>query len=170
MIFFWKIDVYSQEKIQSRPFWALFGPNLPRFGPKSTFWLISSKQYIEFCLFCVQKLILWSSFGKLMFTVQEKSSPAHFGLFLVQICPFQGQNQHFGLYLLNCSLNFADFLYRNYSNGLLLENLGLQSRKFSSCPIWALFGPNLDLFGTIISLKLICDLGLDLSIVIVYIF
>ena len=41
---------------------------------------------------------------------------------------------------------------------------------FSLCPFWALFGPNLDLFGSNISLKLVCDLGLDLSIVTVYIF
>ena len=32
------------------------------------------------------------------------------------------------------------------------------------------FGLDLDLFGSNISLKLVCDLGLDLSIVIVYIF
>ena len=44
-----------------------------------------------------------------MFTVREKSSPAHFGPFLVQICPFLAQNQDFGLYLPNGSSNLADF-------------------------------------------------------------
>ena len=43
-------------------------------------------------------------------------------------------------------------------------------RKNLSLPIFGLFGPNLDLFGSNISVKLVFDLGLDLSIVIVYIF
>ena len=64
-----------------------------------------------------------------MFTVREKSSPTHFGPFLVQISHFFAPNHHFGLYLLSDSLNFDDFLYRNYSYGHLLENWGLQSRK-----------------------------------------
>ena len=40
---------------------------------------------------------------------------------LVQICPFLAQNQHFGLYLLNGLLNFADFWNRNLSYVLLIE-------------------------------------------------
>ena len=68
-------------------------------------------------------------FRKYRFGVLEIYSPAHFGPFLVQICPFQAQNQHFGLYLLNGSLNFADFWYRNLSYDLLLKNCCLQSGK-----------------------------------------
>ena len=53
MVFFQKIEVYSLGKFWPRPFWALFGPNLPLFGPKSTFWLISSEGYVKFCWFLV---------------------------------------------------------------------------------------------------------------------
>ena len=131
---------------------------------------ISSKRLIEFCWFLVYKLILWSSFVKLRFAVREKSSSAFFGPFSVQICLFLAQNQHLGLYLPNRSLNFDDFWYRNFSYGLLLENWGLQSGKNLAPPILGFFGPNSDLFGSNISMKLVSDLGLDLSIVNVYIF
>ena len=80
-----------------------------------------------------------------MFEVREKSSPAHFGPFLVQICPFLAPNQHFGLYLPNGSLNFADFCYINLSYSLLLENWCLQSGKNPAPPIlgpfWSKFAP-----------------------------
>ena len=83
-----------------------------------------------------------------MFTVREKCSPAHFGPFLVQICPFLVKNQYFGLYLPSGPLNFADFWYRNLYYGLLLENWGLGFWKNLALsilgPFWskfALFGP-----------------------------
>ena len=64
---------------------------------------------------------------------------------LVKICPFLGQNQHFGLYLSNGLLNFADFWYRNLSYDLLLENRCLQSRKYLAPPnlghFWSKFAP-----------------------------
>ena len=77
--------------------------------------------------------------------VLGKSGSAHFGPFLVQICPLLAQNQHFGLYLLNGSLNFANFWYRNLSYGLLLENRGLGLGKNLVLPIlnpfWSKFAP-----------------------------
>ena len=32
-------------------------------------------------------------------------------------------------------------------------------------PFWTVFGPNLDFFGSNISMKLVSDLGIDLSVV-----
>ena len=61
------------------------------------------------------------------------------------------------------------FLYRNYSYDLLLENWGLQSGKKLTLPIFCLFWSKFGPFW-IISVKLVFDLGRDLSIVIVYIF
>ena len=58
-------------------------------------------------------------FSKIDVYSPEKSSPAHVGPFLVQICPFLAQNQHFSLYLPNDLLNFADFLYKNLFYGFL---------------------------------------------------
>ena len=80
-----------------------------------------------------------------MFTVRKKSSPNHFGPFLVQICPFLAQNQYFDLYLPNGLFNFADFCCRNLSYGFLLENWCLQSWKKLAPPIlgpyWSKFAP-----------------------------
>ena len=77
------------------------------------------------------------------------------------------QNQHFSLYLPNSSLNFADILHRNLM--VFFEKIEVYSpEKF--IPFLAFFGPNLDLVGSNISVKLVFDLGLHLSIVIVYIF
>ena len=128
---------------------AHFGPFLVQIchflAQNQHFGLYIPNGSLNFADLCYRKL--WSFIGKFRFTFPEKSSPAHFGPFLVQICHFLAQNQHLSLYLPNGSLNFVAFWYGNYSYSLLLKNWGFKSGKNLSRLFWAVFAPNFYLFG-----------------------
>ena len=129
-IYIWNNLVEVPGKFCFRPFWALFGPNLPLFGPKSTFWFISSKRFIEFCWFWYSNLSYCLVLENWCLQSGEMLPRPFWTLFGPNFHPLWPKINILA-YISSKRLikSHADFLYRNLSCVLLLENWCLPSGK-----------------------------------------
>ena len=128
MVFFWKTDVYSPEKSSPAHFGPLFVEISLFLAQNQYFSLYLPNGSLNFADILYRNLsygLLWKNWGlqsgkNLVMPILDLFGPN---------LPLFGLKSTFSLCLLSDSLSLDDFLYRNYSYGLLLENWGLQSGK-----------------------------------------
>ena len=137
-----------RKKSSPAHFWALFGPNLPPFRPKTTFWLISSERFIEFCWFWYRNL----SYGLLLenWCLQsgKNLAPPILGPFWSKFVPFRpkisilayiSRTVHWILLIFGIETYLKVFFWKNWCL-LSVKNIA-KIRPFDQSTRFSIFEP-----------------------------